>query len=80
MLHAIEAVLGMETMPVGQSGRLVIEIDPELKKELYAALEEDGVNLKQWFLARVQERLQDRKQLTLPLAVSDGDPQDRKYR
>lgn len=80
MLHAIEAVLGMETMPVGQSGRLVIEIDPELKKELYAALEEDGVNLKQWFLARVQERLRDRKQLNLPLAVSDGDPQERKYR
>lgn len=67
-------------MAVGRSGRLVIEIDPELKKELYAALEEDGVSLKRWFLDRVEERLKDRGQLSLNLRVGDGDEDDRRYR
>lgn len=67
-------------MAIGRSGRLVIEIDPELKQELYASLEEDGVSLKQWFLDRVQERLKDRGQLSLDLMLADGDDADRRYR
>jgi hypothetical protein len=66
-------------MPVGRSGRLVIEIDPELKQELYAALEQDGVSLKRWFLDHVEKHLKDRGQLSLDLAVSDGDKSDRRY-
>jgi hypothetical protein len=68
------------SMAVGPSGRIVVEIDPDLKHELYAALEADGVNLKQWFLEQVQARLRDRGQLSLPLKVADGDEADRKYR
>jgi hypothetical protein len=67
-------------MAVGPSGRIVVEIDPDLKHDLYAALEEDGVNLKQWFLGKVGELLRDRGQLSLPLKVADGDETDRKYR
>ena len=37
-------------MPVGKSGRIVIEIDPELKQELYLSLGQDESNLKNWFL------------------------------
>ncbi len=70
----------MCTMAVGPSGRIVVEIDPDLKHDLYAALEEDGVNLKQWFLGKVGELLRDRGQLSLPLKVADGDEADRKYR
>jgi len=66
-------------MAVGQSGRIVIEIDPELKQELYAALKQDGVSLKQWFLDRANEHLRDRRQLSLGLMVADGDEQDREY-
>ncbi len=66
-------------MPIGKSGRIVIEIDPELKKELYATLAEDGMSLKQWFLDRVEEHLRDRGQLSLRLVVADGDEDDRKY-
>jgi hypothetical protein len=71
---------GRSSMAVGPSGRIVVEIDPDLKQELYAALEQDGVSLKQWFLERVGEHLKDRGQLSLPLMVSDGDEADRKYR
>lgn len=67
-------------MPVGQSGRIVIEIDPEKKQELYAALEDDGANMKQWFLERVDAYLRNRGQLSLRLRVADGDDDDRRYR
>lgn len=37
-------------MAKGNSGRLVIEIDPLMKQELYAALGQKGLNMKEWFL------------------------------
>jgi hypothetical protein len=67
-------------MAVGQSGRIVIEIDPEQKQELYAALEADGLSLKRWFLQRVDEYLQDHGQLSLGLMLADGDEEGREYR
>jgi len=66
-------------MAVGPSGRIVIEIDPDQKQELYVALKEDNLNLKQWFLERVEEYLRDRGQLSLRLWSADGDEDKRKY-
>lgn len=62
-------------MAIGQSGRIVIEIDPELKQELYASLEKQGVSLKQWFLERVKDHLRNQRQPSLDLggAYHDGD-------
>jgi len=37
-------------MPKGVSGRIVIEIEPELKRRLYSALAMDGLTLKEWFI------------------------------
>ena len=54
-------------MAKGSSGRLVIEIDPDLKQELYQALEDEGLNLKQWFLGNVADYLDHRVQPELPL-------------
>ena len=39
-------------MAKGDSGRVVIEVDPALKRELYAILERDGSTLKEWFVKR----------------------------
>ena len=36
-------------MAKGQSGRLVIEVDPSFKRRLYAALAAEGMTLKAWF-------------------------------
>jgi len=58
-------------MPKGPSGRIVIEIDPELKAELYDALEHEGLNLKQWFLDNLENFLKDRSQLSLSLEADD---------
>ena len=36
-------------MSIGGSGRIVLEVDPQLKRRLYAALATDGSTLKAWF-------------------------------
>lgn len=54
-------------MPVGTSGRIVIEINPDLKQELYERLHQKDLNLKQWFLSHVDEFLQGKEQLSLNL-------------
>ena len=50
-------------MPVGNSGRIVIEMDPELKQELYRCLVNDKLSLKEWFLGNVDLYLSDKTQL-----------------
>ncbi len=38
------------SMARGESGRIVIEVEPELKRQLYSALALSGSTLKDWFL------------------------------
>jgi predicted Rossmann fold nucleotide-binding protein DprA/Smf involved in DNA uptake len=45
-------------MPVGRSGRIVVEFDPELKRRLHARLRSEGRDFKGWLLERVQEYLE----------------------
>jgi hypothetical protein len=42
-------------MPRGESGRIVIEIEPEMKRRLYAALAISGSTLKDWFINNAAE-------------------------
>lgn len=65
-------------MPIGNSGRIVVIVDPELKQELHAALAEDGLNMRRWFLECAENYLSNRIQPSLDL-VADGDEADRKY-
>ncbi|SKA70900.1 hypothetical protein [Desulfobaculum bizertense] len=41
-------------MAKGSSGRIVIEVDPCLKKKIYAKLALEGKNLKQWFVEQAE--------------------------
>ena len=50
------------TVAVGESGRVVVEIDPEIKKLLHQSLKEDGTNLKDWFLAQTADYLNSKTQ------------------
>lgn len=56
-------------MSIGSSGRIVIEIDPALKQDLYSVLEKEGLSLKQWFLQNARQYLKDRSQLSLELST-----------
>jgi len=54
-------------MAIGKSGRIVLEIDPALKKEIYVSLNRTGLSLKEWFLEAVRVHLLEGDQLTLNL-------------
>ena len=52
-------------MARGTSGRVVVEIDPLLKRRLYAALATRSLTLKEWFTQRAQEMVADQEQPSL---------------
>ena len=52
-------------MAKGSSGRLVIEIDPSIKKELYEKLGEKGLNMREWFLINANAYLKQKKPKSL---------------
>lgn len=59
-------------MPVGKSGRIVIEIDPELKQELYQSLGNEDSSLKEWFLNHVQGYLSGKSQVAINFEADDS--------
>ena len=56
-------------MPKGDSGRVVIEINPELKKQLYSVLALEQKTLKDWFIEQGIEYL---KSKNMPFKVTEG--------
>ena len=55
-------------MCVGPSGRIVVEVEPELKRELHSALVKNGQTLKDWFVAQAEIFIESRQ---LPLQYSN---------
>lgn len=55
----------LHNMARGKSGRVVVEMDPNLKGDLYDALERDGLTLKDWVLTQAERYLSERDQLRL---------------
>jgi hypothetical protein len=53
---------------IGSSGRIIVEIDPALKRKLYGALSSEGTTLKAWFLQSASKYLSEYDQPGLPLA------------
>jgi hypothetical protein len=52
-------------MARGNSGRIVLEVDPKLKRRFYNALDRNGLTLKKWFLDNVDRYIEDSDQLKL---------------
>jgi DNA (cytosine-5)-methyltransferase 1 len=46
----------------GESGRIVIDVEPELKRHLYSALSLSGSTLKDWFIKTAAEFCEEKKQ------------------
>lgn len=46
-------------MAIGSSGRLIIELDPEVKKKLHAAVKRGGMTMKEWFEEKAQKDFPD---------------------
>jgi hypothetical protein len=47
----------MSHMVRGASGRIVIEIDPLLKRAVHGRLASEGITMKDWFLRNVRQLL-----------------------
>jgi hypothetical protein len=60
-------------MPVGKSGRIVIEIDPVLKQELYKSLGSENSNLRSWFLDNVDKYLAEKSETSMNFKVLETD-------
>lgn len=50
-------------MSIGPSGRIVVEVERALKRELHSALVKDGQTLKDWFVKRAEEYVREGQQL-----------------
>lgn len=63
-------------MSIGTSGRIVLEIEPSLKRQLYAALALDQSSLKKWFVLMAEEyvRSQHQSHLFPTIKASDLPP------
>ncbi len=48
-------------MAKGESGRIVLEVDPELKKTLYSILAMEQQTLKNWFIDKAQKHIDEKK-------------------
>lgn len=48
-------------MAKGESGRIVLEVEPELKKALYSILAMEQQTLKDWFIDKAQKHIKEKK-------------------
>lgn len=65
-------------MARGESGRIVIEVEPEFKKQLYAALAVSGLTLKDWFLVSAYRYCDEVAQPDLFATVEITQPREEK--
>lgn len=59
-------------MSIGNSGRVVIDMEPSKKQDLHMVLRKEGTNLKTWFTEKVDELLAEKIQKTLPFDNNDS--------
>lgn len=52
-------------MARGKSGRIVIETDPKLKSDLYQALAQKDMTLKEWFLKQAEDYIKNSNQVNI---------------
>lgn len=58
-------------MSIGNSGRIVIEVEPDFKRSLYSALTREGLSLKEWFLREAETYVSTSAKISF-LAVEEG--------
>jgi hypothetical protein len=56
-------------MAKGVSGRVVVQIQPSLKRELHSALAMDGQTLKSWFIEAANHYIARRTVTNSPVAL-----------
>jgi hypothetical protein len=57
-------------MAKGDSGRVVVEVDPSLKRRLHGTLALANTTLKDWFVRCAESYLEEQEQPMLPIKFS----------
>lgn len=65
-------------MARGKSGRVVLEIDPELKRQLYATLENKQQTMREWFIREAKGLIYGANQPSLFDDPEESQNQDNK--
>lgn len=60
-------------MPRGASGRVVVELDQSLKRQLYSVLAEEGLTLKEWVTREAERHIREYREPSLFSAVRSED-------
>lgn len=63
-------------MSRGPSGRVVIELDPELKRQLYRELARRDLTLKAWFESKAERLVRTGGQMQLFYDSAESQPSD----
>lgn len=58
-------------MPRGESGRVVIEVDPHLKRHIYSVLAIKNLTLKEWFVGAAEQYVAECERARLSEAESE---------
>lgn len=74
MLGMLHYLCYITSMARGESGRIVIEVEPETKKRLYASLAMSGSTLKDWFLKKAADYCREAGQPSLFEDVESRSP------
>ena len=62
-------------MPQGKSGRIVIDVEPEFKRDLHNSVRALGYDsLKDWFVEQARQVCEESRQPSLGLAAEDRAP------
>lgn len=57
----------VDDMAKGNSGRIVIDVDPVFKRDLYGALDRAGLTMREWFLRNAERYMSEQIQPSLLL-------------
>ena len=55
-------------MSRGPNGRIVVELEPELKRRLYAELAQEALTFKSWLIDQAERYISDRREPLLFVA------------
>lgn len=59
-------------MPQGKSGRIIIDVDPEFKEEVYQAVHRQGFgSMKEWFIQQAARVCEESRQPSLGLVIEE---------
>ena len=59
-------------MAQGNSGRIVIDVDPTMKRELYAILQRDHLTMREWFIQNAEKYMAEHVQPSLAFSVEQA--------